>query len=65
MTDSQPGHLDLYLINNVEDNVVFLTKKCLFLMISSWAYCSRNAQVTYVKKPQSKIIIFQKINIDF
>ena len=54
MTDSQRYHEHLYLIISVE--VIFLE----YLMF----FCSRNAQVTFVWKPQFKIISFKIINVD-
>ena len=54
--DSQWFPRNLYLINNVEDNDVFLDLK-VFNYDQTY-FCRRNADVTFVEKPQLKIIIF-------
>ena len=54
----------IYPINKVEENVVFLTKKCLIPTIPTLFFLSRNVQVTLVKKPQLKIISFQIVNLN-
>ena len=48
-----------FLLNDVEDIVVFLGLKVLYSDNSYMFSCSRNAQVTFVENPQLKIIRFQ------
>ena len=55
MPDSQLYPRNLYLINNGEDIVVFLGFK---------VFNSDNSYVTFVEKPQLKIISFKIININ-
>ena len=64
MSDSQQYPFALYLINNVQDIVVFLGLKVLNSGIYYLFSCSRNMQVMLVEKPQLKIICFKVINID-
>ena len=59
MPDSQQYSWTLYLINNVEDIVVYIGLKELILIRIS---CSRNTQVICVEKFTSLVKI---INIDF
>ena len=47
------------MINNVGDIIVLLGLKVLSNDNSKRLACSRNAQVTFVEKPQFKIISFQ------
>ena len=66
MLDSQwyPGNL--YLINIIEDIVVFSDFRVFHTGDSYIFPCSRNAQLAFIEKIQSKIISFQikKINIE-
>ena len=52
MLDSKRYPLNLYLINNVEQIVVFLVLKVFDSDISYMFSCSRSAQVTFVKIQQ-------------
>ena len=61
MPDSQQYSWTLYLMNNVEDIVVFIGLKALILIILK-SSCSRNTQVICVEKLISLVKI---INIDF
>jgi len=47
-----------YLINNVEDNIVFLAWQVLIPIIPALFPRNRNAQSSVVEKPQMKIISF-------
>ena len=59
MPDSQWYPLNISLIDTVEDIVVFLGLK-VFNSDETYTFsCNRNAQVTFVGKPQLKIIIFK------
>ena len=61
MPDSQLYPRNLYLINNGEDIVVFLGFK-VFNSDNSYRFsCTSNTQVTFVEKPQLKIISFRDI----
>ena len=52
---------NLYLINYVKDTLsLFLGLKVFLLKISIMFSCSSNARVTFLKKPQLKIIVSQK-----
>ena len=59
MTNLQQYPRILYLINNVEDIVVSQGLKMFISDDSNMFSCSRNAQVTFVEKPELKINIFQ------
>ena len=54
---SQRYSLNLYLINSVEEIVVFLGSKVFNSDNSGMSSCSSNAQVTFVQQTQWKIII--------
>ena len=60
MINSQQYPWKLYLINNVENIVVFLDwKVCISDIITVYFFCRRNPPVQIVEKPQLKIISFQ------
>ena len=48
----------------MEDIVIFLGLKVFNSDHSYMVSCSKNAKVTFVEKPQEKIIIFKKIKIE-
>ena len=57
---AQRYHGNLYLINNMENMVVFLDLELFAFFIFS---CSRNAQVIFVEKQQLKFNSFKILNI--
>ena len=55
--------LNINLIKNVEEIVVFLTRKIFISAsssVASYKQGMRNAQVTFAEKPQMKINSFEK-----
>ena len=51
-------------MNNVEEIVVSLGLKALNSLNSYIFFCGSNLQVTFVEKPQLKIISLKKMNVD-
>ena len=62
MFDSQQCPENLYLVNNVDDIVVY-SFKSVYSDTSYMFFCRRNAQVTFVEKPQLKIYKITNIDI--